>query len=370
MFYRDTYSKIDLDTFQENLVKLQKKTNKQVFCVCKANAYSHGDYHIAQCAYENGSQYICVSSLDEAISLRRQSFKGNILVLGYVAAKDIQVVLDEDIAISVISKEWIEQVSYYKEDLSKLVVHIKIDTGMNRIGFKKLTDIEASFDMLLKLHIQIEGIFTHFHSADNKDKSSCEKQMHWFYGIVDKLDYDFKWIHTSNSDASLSFVDERSNATRIGLALYGIKSVETPLELRPVLSLYSTIVHIKEVKANETVGYGATYKCLNDSIIATLPIGYGDGFIRKNQGRFVCIDSHPYEIVGLVCMDQTMIRVDRLYKVGTSVEIIGEHIPITKMANELEMIPYEVLCLLNDRITKIIIQNGKEIDVINGRIPK
>ena len=370
MLYRGTYSEIDLDVFEDNLNHLKEFTGKSVFCVCKANAYSHSDYYIAKTAYENGCPYICVSSFDEAYSLRNQGFEGDILILGYVDPKSLEEVIRLHITISVFSYDWLKQLMVETVDMSKLRVHIKIDTGMNRIGFKRLDEIQNAFQFLKDLKVDIEGIYTHYHSADNENKELCEKQSSWFYQILDLINHDFKWIHTSNSDATLSYVDKQSNAVRVGLALYGIKSVESTLEVKPVLSLYSTITHIKKVMKGESVSYGATYTCLNDSLIATIPIGYGDGFLRKNQGRFICIDTHPYEIVGRICMDQTMVRVDEFYPIGTQVEIIGEHIPLAKVAYELEMIPYEVLCLLNDRITKIIKYKGKTIAVVNKRITK
>ncbi|MDF9824155.1 alanine racemase [Breznakia sp. PF5-3] len=370
MIYRGTYSEIDLDNFKDNIETMQKHTRKKVFCVCKANAYSHGDYYIAKTAVENGCPYVCVSSFDEALSLRHQGFHSDILILGYIDHDCVAQVIEQDLTISVFSLSWIEKLETLKLDFEKLRVHIKVDTGMNRIGFKKVDEVQAALAKLLVLKIQVEGIYTHFHSADNKDKTACEIQMNWFYNIVDCLAHDFLWIHTANSDASLSVVDKRSNAVRVGLALYGIKSVDSKELLKPVLSLYSTITHIKEVKKGETISYGATYECYKDCIIATLPIGYGDGFIRKNQGRFVCIDTHPYEIVGRICMDQMMIMVDQMYPIGEKVEIIGEHIPLVKVAKELDMLSYEVLCLLNDRITKVIKENGKPIAVINNRMMK
>lgn len=368
MLYRGTYSEIDLDVFKENLNQIKLHTNKAVFCVCKANAYSHADYYIAKTAFENGCPYICVSSFDEAYSLRNQNFEGDILIMGYVDPESLEEIIRLQITISVFSYEWLSSIDPSKINMKALKVHLKIDTGMNRIGFKHLDEIQKAVALLKQMDVEMEGIYTHYHSADNKDKSSCVKQSNWFYRILDSIDHSFKWVHTSNSDATLSYQDERSNAVRVGLALYGIKSVESNVKLQPVLSLYSTITHMKKVMKGETIGYGATYTCPTDCFIATLPIGYGDGFLRKNQGRFVCVDTHPYEIVGRICMDQTMIRLDKSYPVGTPVEIIGEHISLIKMANELEMIPYEVLCLLSDRITKVIKQQGNVVAVVNKRI--
>lgn len=368
MFYRNTWAEIDLDKFAHNINVIKEYTNKEIFCVVKANAYGHGDFHIATQAMQNGCSYVAVSSLDEAMALRRQGFTKNILILGFVSIGDIKVAIDQKITLTCVSYDWVCELCAHYHDLSDLKLHLKVDTGMNRIGMKKLTELQDALDKLISKNAIVEGIYTHFHSADDVDKIKCERQKKWFYHIIDSLNYNFKWIHASNSDASISFTDEKCNAVRVGLALYGIKSVESNIDLKPILSLYTKITCIKEVKKNETIGYGATYQCNKDEIIATIPIGYGDGFIRANQGRFVCIDGHPYEIVGRVCMDQCMIKVDKKYPVGTKVEIISEYIPISNMAHELKMIPYEVLCLLSDRIPRIYYSNGDVIDTINLRI--
>ncbi len=368
MFFRKTWAEIDLDKFAENVQTLKQHTGKQVFCVVKANAYGHGDFYIAQEAQALGCPYVAVSSLDEAISLRKQDFNGGILVLGYVNLEDIGVVIQEQITVTVASYEWAMLLCEKKVSLDGLKVHLKVDTGMNRIGMKKLEHLQEALAKLLARNVEVEGIYTHYHSADEEDKTLCIRQRNWFHMILDSLQYDFTWIHSANSDASISFDDDRSNAVRVGLALYGVKNMESSIALQPILSLYTNITCVKEVHKNETIGYGATYRCNKDEIIATIPIGYGDGFIRANQGRFVCIEGHPYEIVGRICMDQCMIKLDRTYPVGTKVELISSFIPIERMAYELNMIPYEVLCLLSDRIPRVYIKNGMIIDSINNRI--
>ena len=368
MFFRKTWAEINLDQFAHNIEVIKKHTNKAVFCVVKANAYGHGDFYIAKQAQLLGCPYVAVSSLDEAIALRNQGFNGDILVLGYVATSDMNVLIKENITTTVVSYDWAQAVCEEYDSLSNLKVHIKVDTGMNRIGIKKIDELKEVIAMLLDKGVDVEGIYTHYHSADDEDKTTCEKQKQWFYRVLDSLQHHFKWIHCENSDASISFDDDQSNAVRCGLALYGIKSVPTSLDLKPILSLYTTITCIKKVNKNETIGYGATYECKKEEWIATLPIGYGDGFLRLNQGRFVCVDGHPYEIVGRVCMDQCMIKLDKEYPVGTKVEIISEYIPLSTMAHELQMIPYEVLCLLSDRIPRVYLKDGDVIDAVNTRI--
>lgn len=367
MIYRDTWAQVDLDKFAHNIDVIKKHTGKEIFCVVKANAYGHGDIFIAKEAISLGCAYIAVSSLDEAIALRKQGVDSPILILGYVNPDDVHVVIKENITMTVVSLDWAERICS-KKKIDGLKVHIKVDTGMNRLGIKKLEEIKEAMQMLLEKGVEIEGIYTHFHSADNLNKKSCDRQKNWFYHILDSLNFDFKWIHTANSDTSISYEVERCNAIRPGLALYGIKCVESPLNLIPILSLYTRITCVKKVMPNETIGYGATYKAKKEEWIATLPIGYGDGFTRSNQGRFLCLDGHPCEIVGRVCMDQCMIRLNEERSAGEIVEIIGEHIGVEDMARELKTIPYEILCLFNDRIPRVFFKDKKMIGIQNNRM--
>ncbi|OCN05110.1 hypothetical protein A4S06_01635 [Erysipelotrichaceae bacterium MTC7] len=366
MKYRETYAVIDLDCLSYNFNIIKKHSKKNVFCVCKADAYSHGDIAVANELYNNGANYICVSSIDEAMSLRNQGYHGPLLILGFVDTSCVEYVMHNNITLSVFSLEWLKEIDS-SIDLSHLKVHLKIDTGMNRIGMKSLQEVKCVLEFLDERKVCIEGIYTHFHSVD---QVSCDKQTRWFYAIVDACNYDFKWVHTSNSGGTLAYNDVRSNAVRVGIALYGIDVVDSQLGLKPVFSLFTKITFSKKIMEGETVSYDATYRAVKDMYIATLPIGYGDGFVRANTGRFVGIDGHAFEIVGAVCMDQMMIRTDKLYPVGTEVELIGEHIPLLKMAKELEMSPYEVLCLFNTRIMKRYKKKGIIIKDVHERLLK
>lgn len=367
MFYRDTWIEVNLDHFRHNLQQLKDVSKKDIICVVKANAYGHGDCQITKEAIAFGCPYIAVSSLDEALHLRHHFQDVAILVLGYVRESDVALAKENNITLTVPSFEWVQTICE-NNSISGLKVHIKVDTGMNRIGIKKADEIEQAISLLKDKEVHVEGIYTHFHSADNKDKTSSLRQRDWFYHTLDTLSHEFSWIHCTNSDATLSIEDTRCNAIRVGLAAYGIACVPTTLSLQPLLSLYTKIVCVKKVNKKETVGYGATYTCLEEEYIATIPIGYGDGFIRNNQGRFICIGNTPYEIVGRVCMDQCMIRLKQdYYPVGTTVELIGEHSDLESMATQLQTIPYEVLCLLSDRIPRVYIKDKQVIDALDLR---
>ncbi len=362
MAYRNTYCKIDLDSFIHNYQLIKNDSQKEVFAVIKANAYGHGDLQIAKTADQLGCAYLCVSSLDEALHLRKHGISGGILVLGYVNPEYAMIAASNQITLTACSDEFVQAL----KPIAGLKVHIKIDTGMNRIGFKRLDDVKKALQDLDALGIEVEGIFTHLHSADTNEASS-KQQLTYFYAVIDNLNRKFKWIHSGNSDTTILKLDQRSNACRLGLALYGIKDIKSDLALKPVLSLYSEIVHVKTIQANESVGYGATYQALHEEKIATVCLGYADGFIRKNQGRYVAVNGYPYEIVGRICMDQFMIRVDKDYPLGTPVEVIGENTSLAKMSNELDMIPYEVLTLLSDRIERKFYRDGKLVEVYDAR---
>ena len=368
MYYRDTYAKIDCDAIKHNIEFVQSKTKQSLIAVLKANGYGHSDYWVAKTAMKAGCVMVAVSSLDEALALRRQGFYDQILVLGHIRPWDIEAAMEHHITVSVISLEWLDEIIYKKNDLRNLHFHIKVDTGMNRIGLKNASDVKKAISSILEHNGIVEGIFTHYACADSDDKSMCMNQLDLFKDIVSTCNYDFKWIHAENSAAALSFKDDFTNAARLGLVMYGISPVEENHDLIPALSLISHLVHVKKIKKGETVGYGATYTADEDCIIGTLPIGYADGFMRANQGRKLYCRGEWVEVVGRVCMDQCMVKLPYEIEVGASVEIISNNNPITKMANELNTIPYEILCILSDRIPRKIYMNHQQIAIINNRL--
>lgn len=362
--YRNTWLEINLDAYKENCLKLKKKANKDMIAVVKANAYGCGDHFVIETAKEAGAKMLAVSSLDEALILRNEQEDLDILILGYVCPKDIPVLIENKIQTALVSKEWLKEVLQVEH--AGLMIHLKYDTGMNRIGVKDETTLLECFKLCKDNDIEVMGIFTHFALSDDPCQTMTKKQYEQFEKGVKALNVQLKWVHCSNSDAIIDFDTPISNACRFGIAMYGYAS--HTFDLKPVLSLYSEVVHTKFVKKGETIGYGATYTADEDCFIATLSIGYADGFLRKNQGRKVYINGHLYEIVGRVCMDQCMVKVDENVHVNDRAEIFGTHISLESMAKELDTIVYEIMTNLNERLTRVYIKEGKVLEEVNTRL--
>lgn len=361
--YRNTWMEVDLDAIAENVRKLKETCGKKIIAVLKADAYGCGDSHVAQAALESGAEMFAVSSLDEAMMLRNEGFDIPVLILGATDAEGIPAMIENNISAAAYSMDWVKQT--IQKECRGLKVHMKVDTGMNRIGFRDINELKEGFELLKEHGCIMEGIFTHFCCADT-DLAFTDRQYARFEKAVKALDYPFEWIHCDNSDATAFFRDPVSNGCRIGISLYGINTYAK--DLRYPISLKTKVIMCKHVPAGETIGYGATYTTKEDEIIATLPIGYADGFIRANQGRKVYIGGTYAEIVGRVCMDQCMVRLENEVPVNTEAEIFGPHISLEDMAADLHTIPYEIICLISGRVTRKYIFHGETMDEENTRM--
>lgn len=364
MFFRDTWAEVNIDNLKENIHTLKARVKKSFFAVVKANGYGCGDFQVAKAALCAGAEYLAVSSLDEALSLRNKGINANILVLEYINPVFLHIARNNNITVTASSLDW--TMAAIQNDITGLKIHLKYDTGMNRIGFTNIQELKLGLNLLLENSAIIEGIYTHFACADNEDNLMCNTQLDKFKIALDNLNYNFKWIHVANSDATIHFQENISNAVRCGIAMLGISSYD--LELKPVLSLYSRIVNVKMVEANETIGYGATYIAKENQWVGTIPIGYADGWLRTNQGRNCILNNNECEFIGRVCMDQSMIKLPTKVSLGTVVELIGPNMPLDRVASEMGTIPYEIITLLSDRIAKIYICDQCEIAVTNARL--
>ena len=363
IYYRDSWAEIDLDRVYHNVSQIKQHCGfEHLFAVVKANAYGHGDVEVARTALEAGATHLAVAFLDEALELRPHFPDQCILVMGPMRASDLAIAAENRITVTAHDIDWIEAAADYQGD--PVNVHIKLDSGMNRIGLQQRQQLERACE-LLRAHpsLNLCGLFSHFATADG-DNDYYFDQLQQFDALVDGFDLSgFDIIHQSNSAAMLRHGKQRhSNGGRLGIAMYGLPpsdDLALPFELKQAFSLHTRITQIKTVKAGDKVGYGATYQAEQDEVIATLPIGYADGWLRYHQGRDVVIRGKRYPIVGRVCMDQCMIRVDDSVKLNDKVTLLGDLISVTDAANDLNTINYEIVCSISDRIPRIFKRHGK-----------
>ena len=253
--YRNTWVEVNLDAIYDNVKTTKDICKKKYIAVVKANAYGNGDYEVARTCIEAGADMLAVSSLDEAMILRNEGYHGKLLILGATNPEDIPALIDNHISTAAISLEWVNKVT--QSNCKGLTIHLAVDTGMNRLGFKDLATLKEAFDRLLAAGCIPEGIFTHFYCSSEIDHNITNKQFQLFKEAVQSLDYPFEWIHCDNSDATIFFQDELSNACRVGISLYGLSPYTNAL--KSVVSLYTQIFMTKTIHKGETVGYGALH---------------------------------------------------------------------------------------------------------------
>lgn len=356
---RDTYAIINLDNLKFNVDLVYKQFKKPLMAVIKADAYGHGYKEVA--SFLKDIDYIemfAVATLPEAIELRELGVTKGILILGEIptSKEDIDLAFQYDISLTMVSVDYLKLLNEIVDPGKQLRVHIKLDTGMHRIGLTSKDELRTLLKMIDPDKFNVEGIFTHFATADG-DEIEYEKQYRLFYDMIGNC--RFKYIHCCNSAAMIYHGDDKSNIGRLGITMYGCSPAGNEGEpYKQVMSLYTKVAMIKIIEAGAKVGYGLTYTAKQKEYIATLPIGYADGLIRKNQGRKVYINGKYFEIVGRVCMDQMMVRVDDSVKIGDRVEIFGDHISLESMAKDLDTISYEILCLVSKRVPRVYVLNG------------
>lgn len=368
--FRKTYTLINLDYLKYNINNIIKKYNNYTyyFGIVKANAYNHGDVEISKELIKNGINYLGVSSLDEALNIRKKIKEINILIMSPIDYNQIKIASKNNITITINSINYLKSIINTKH---KIRVHIKLDTGMNRLGIKDNKELIDTINLIKSnKNIIIEGLYTHMANADSEDKTFYEKQIKKFNNITKNIDLNiFKIIHIGNSSTLLNHKKLKYiNGIRIGLIMYGIKPFDTNIiDLKPILSLHSKVIQIKEINKDEYVGYNLNYKAKKKEIIAIVPIGYADGIIRKNTNRYVEINNNKYKIIGNICMDMLIIKIDNKVKIDDDVIIIGNTIDCNYIAKHLNTINYEVICSISDRVHKIYIKNKKIIKSKSNR---
>ena len=359
--HRPTKALIDLGAIRYNIQQMGEHIPKDTlkWAVVKANAYGHGAVAVAT-AIQDDVDGFCVSNIDEALELRQAGISKKILILGVSEVESLSLAKDFDITLTVAGLEWIENLLATESDLAGLTVHLKIDSGMGRIGFRSASEAAQAQTLLKEYGANVEGIFTHFATADEKSEVYFEQQLQHFKAILAEFKDLPELVHASNSATTLWHAETIFKAVRMGDSMYGLNPsgqvLELPYELKPALTLETAIVHIKTVEAGACMGYGATYQADGEQVIATVPIGYADGWTRDMQNFSVLVDGQLCPIVGRVSMDQITVRLPKLYPLGTKVILIGadgdKEITATDVAVYRGSINYEVVCLLSDRVPR------------------
>ncbi|MGT2715175.1 alanine racemase [Streptococcus respiraculi] len=359
--HRPTKIQVNLSAISYNVEQVKRHLPKETkaFAVVKANAYGHGAVAVAS-HLESQVDGFCVSNLDEALELRQAGISRQILILGVVPVEVVPLAISEKITLTVASLEWVEQLFGCGISLAGLTVHIKVDTGMGRLGFRNCQSLNQAITDLRDEGVQVEGIFTHFATADEKDDSQFQTQLARFKEVLATLDQVPTCIHASNSATSIWHADTVFSMVRLGNIIYGLNPSGHELDLlypvQPALQLTSELVHVKEVEERSSIGYGATYHSGEAEYIGTVPIGYADGFLRTMQDFSLLVEGEDCPVVGRVSMDQITIRLPKKYALGTPVTLIGQSgnrtISVQDWADYLGTINYEVVCTLSDRIPR------------------
>lgn len=378
---RPTWAEIFLDHLAHNMREVKKLAGKNVgtMAVVKANAYGHGVHEAAKVFVEEGANYLAVATLGEAMELRQSQKEIDILILGYTPSHQFSKVIAHNLTQTIYTRRdgfLLDQKA--KEMGFRCKIHIKVDTGMSRLGFQPCQEaIEAIKGFMNCDGIIAEGIYTHFACADQRDKRSVNKQYLSFKGFLEQLeerDCCPPLQHCANSAAIIDHPEYHMNMVRGGIMLYGLypsrEVKRRGVDLKPAMSLKARISHIKRVPPHQGISYGHIYKTDEDKIIGTLPIGYADGMSRLLSNKTaVSIGGHLIPQVGRICMDQCMVDLTSLDHVQVGEEVIlfndGREgaLHIDDIAKRLGTINYEIVCMVSRRVPRVFIQNDKVVGV-------
>uniref|UniRef100_UPI004025AD2D alanine racemase n=1 Tax=Ruminococcus bromii TaxID=40518 RepID=UPI004025AD2D len=378
-----TWAEISLNAIEHNYNVIRNKVadDTKVCCVIKADGYGHGAVELSQVYEKLGADFFAVSNIDEGIEIRKSGSKLPIVILGYTPVSEAENLAEYDISQAVFSLEYAKELSEkcVEEDcICKM--HIKVDSGMSRIGFmcqefpRDEYSIEEICEACCLPNLEVEGLFTHFCVSDEDadGREFTNKQYENFIHVRDSLKnrgVDISVVHCSNSGAIEDYPETCCDMVRAGIILYGLapsSKLADRLDLVPAMTLKTVVAFVKEVQKGATISYGRTFTADRKMKIATVPIGYADGFIRQNaKDGYMMVNGKKAKIVGRICMDQTMLDVTDIEDVKTGDEVVvfgtGENGEPTadSLAENTGTINYETVCLVGKRVPRIYIKDGK-----------
>jgi alanine racemase len=379
---RPVWAEVDLDKLAHNMREIRRVSKSEdIIAVIKADGYGHGALDIAPTLLENGATKIAVAVLNEAVELRRGGIEQSILVLGFTPPSLIDMLLRYDIEQTVYSYDLAREISLLAKKKNKLAkIHIALDTGMGRIGFLPNEESLEEVYKISKLpNIIIEGLFSHFSSADEDSKDYTNMQLdkyNTFYNKLVEKGVNVNLRHIANSAAIIDMPESHFEAVRPGIILYGYypsdEVFKNKIDLKPVMSLKTNIVHIKKLPEGEYISYGRKFKTSRESIIATLPVGYADGYTRLlfNKAK-VIVNGNFVPVIGRICMDQCMVDVTDIpnVKLGDEVILMGQQGDLEFTADHIGeligTINYEITCMISKRVPRVYLKGGKVVKIRN-----
>ncbi|MDZ7843307.1 MAG: alanine racemase [Anaerolineales bacterium] len=361
---QSTWVEVDLGSIRRNLRAVLERTSTEVMVVVKANAYGHGAVPVARASMEAGASWCAVARADEALELREAGLDCPLMILGYIPPDRIGEMIENQVRLTFWDEIQARRIDSIAGDLGRTAaVHLKVDTGMSRLGVQ----YDRAVDLVSRLnnypHLKLEGIFTHFARADEQDPTPTDHQEQRFREVIEELERRNlrpQLVHAANSAASLTRPSATFDLVRLGISLYGLEpSPQCPLppDFRPALSWKSVLSQVKILPAGRGVSYGHIYTTKQEERLGTIPVGYADGYHRVS-GSEVLVGGKRVPVVGRVCMDQIVVNLDQVpeARVGDEVVIIGEQQGAQYTADDLarvwNSINYEVVCAVADRVPR------------------
>lgn len=382
------WAEINLDAIQNNIKKIKNTlSNKtKLMAIVKADAYGHGFFEVASVLASNGADAFGVATTDEAIQLRNAGITNPILILGVIFRDDLKRIIQNDIMPVVFGYRFAKSISDTAVALGKTAkIHIKLDTGMSRIGYvcsgsdREERILDSIMDIAALPNIEIDGIFSHFSKADEKDREYTKLQFERFMHIIDELEKRNLYIptkHICNSAGIICYPEYHLDMVRCGIITYGLAPSDyvdvKQLGLEPAMQLKSVVTNLKRMKVDTPVSYGGKYIAKPGTRIATIGIGYADGYSRiLSEKSSILINGIMAKTVGNICMDQLMADVTQIENINIGDEVIlfgadgNNTITVESVAQLMGTINYEIICVIGKRVPRVYIRNGKTVNVVN-----
>lgn len=371
--HRNTWAEIDSAAISDNTaaVKARLRRGVRLMAVVKADGYGHGDVESARAALGAGAEQLAVAYLGEALRLREHGIEAPILVLTPVSPSEAVLAIEHNLMLTVISASWLREISRYKLERTggKLRLHVKMDTGLGRLGVRSQEEWKKMVPWLQRPHIELVGVYTHFATAGQEHTDYVERQLHRFRCMKQwVLQSGFSGVlyHCAGSAAALRFPGAQMDMVRIGAALFGFgpQGLDDGIQLKPALSLHSRMLQVKKLEQGEYIGYDNSYQASGQEWVATVPIGYADGWSQGLRGSMVLAGGMRMPVIGKICMDQLMIRLPHRFPEGTKVTLIGRQqqaeISCRELAQYVNSVPQEISSSLSARVERVYLPAAAE----------